>query len=210
MLGESRLSLAGVIEGEGMLGRRVVAWSVVGLLAGASGLVPARGEGGAFREEVAPLLARYCNGCHGSAKPKGGLDLTAFIDEAAVARAPKVWGRVLEYVEGGDMPPEGKPRPTAEEASRIAHWVEKALANAECGGEGDPGRVTLRRLNRAEYNNTIRDLVGVAFQPAEDFPLDDVGYGFDNIGDVLAAAPGPPGALPLGRRAHRRAGDRPV
>src|SRR6266542_3399531 len=53
----------------------------------------------------------------------------------------------------------------------------------------DPGRVTLRRLNRAEYNNTIRDLVGVDFQPADDFPADDSGYGFDNIGDVLSLPP---------------------
>jgi hypothetical protein len=56
-------------------------------------------------------------------------------------------------------------------------------------GPRDPGRVTLRRLNRAEYNNTIRDLLGVDFQPAKDFPADDVGYGFDNIGDVLSLPP---------------------
>ncbi|MCY2963205.1 MAG: DUF1592 domain-containing protein, partial [Planctomycetota bacterium] len=53
----------------------------------------------------------------------------------------------------------------------------------------DPGRVTIRRLNKAEYNNTIRDLVGVEFRPADDFPSDDVGYGFDNIGDVLSLPP---------------------
>src|SRR6185503_10649065 len=53
----------------------------------------------------------------------------------------------------------------------------------------DPGRVTIRRLNRTEYNNTIRDLVGVDFQPAEDFPSDDIGHGFDNIGDVLTLSP---------------------
>ena len=174
-----------------MLGRRIVVLGRVGLLlAGASGFaVRAMGDDRAFREEVAPLLAKYCNGCHGAAKPKGGLDLTAFADEAAVVRAPKVWARVIEYVDGGDMPPEGKPKPSAEEAATITRWVEKALVASQCGGEGDPGRVTMRRLNRAEYNNTIRDLVGVAFQPAEDFPLDDVGYGFDNNGDVLALPP---------------------
>src|SRR5690606_17835292 len=52
-----------------------------------------------------------------------------------------------------------------------------------------PGRVTIRRLNREEYNNTIRDLVGVDFDPAEGFPADDTGYGFDNIGDVLSLSP---------------------
>src|SRR5204862_6936859 len=59
----------------------------------------------------------------------------------------------------------------------------------DCTGPRDPGRVTIRRLNRAEYNNTIRDLVGVDFKPAADFPTDDVGYGFDNIGDVLSLPP---------------------
>src|SRR5712675_3547257 len=56
-------------------------------------------------------------------------------------------------------------------------------------GKLNVGRVTIRRLNRTEYNNTIRDLVGVDFKPAEDFPADDVGYGFDNIGDVLSVSP---------------------
>ena len=59
----------------------------------------------------------------------------------------------------------------------------------DCGRTFDPGRVTIRRLNRAEYNNTIRDLIGIDFHPADDFPSDDVGYGFDNIGDVLSMPP---------------------
>jgi len=62
-------------------------------------------------------------------------------------------------------------------------------ANFDCSKVKNVGRVTLRRLNRVEYNNTIRDLVGVDFQPAADFPADDVGYGFDNIGDVLSTTP---------------------
>src|SRR5437763_392294 len=63
------------------------------------------------------------------------------------------------------------------------------LASLDCTQSREAGRVTLRRLNRAEYNNTIRDLVGVDFKPAADFPEDDVGYGFDNIGDVLSVSP---------------------
>src|SRR5262249_21734368 len=68
-------------------------------------------------------------------------------------------------------------------------WLDRTLFAVDCGLKRDPGRVTIRRLNRTEYNNTIRDLVGVNFQPAEDFPADDVGYGFDNIGDVLSLPP---------------------
>ncbi len=67
--------------------------------------------------------------------------------------------------------------------------LQSAVSKAGCVLTPDPGRVTLRRLNRVEYNNTIRDLFGVDFRPADDFPSDDVGYGFDNIGDVLSLPP---------------------
>ena len=76
--------------------------------------------------------------------------------------------------------------PSREEAAAIGEWIEAELARTVCSGPVNPGRVTIRRLNRVEYNNTIRDLVGVDFKPADDFPSDDVGYGFDNIGDVLS------------------------
>ena len=71
----------------------------------------------------------------------------------------------------------------------MTDWIEITLAKVDCTKKKDPGRATIHRLNRAEYNNTIRDLVGVDFQPAEDFPSDDVGYVFDNIGDVLSLSP---------------------
>ncbi len=87
------------------------------------------------------------------------------------------------------MPPEDHPQPSREEISRLIQWIKAAPPDADCGRAFDPGRVTIRRLNRAEYNNTIRDLVGIDFHPADDFPSDDVGYGFDNIGDVLSLSP---------------------
>src|SRR5881409_3412634 len=86
------------------------------------------------------------------------------------------------------MPPEKKPQPTPEERELIAAWIQSEIFKCDCD-HPDPGRVTIRRLNRAEYNNTIRDLVGIDFRPADDFPSDDVGYGFDNIGDVLSLPP---------------------
>jgi hypothetical protein len=141
-----------------------------------------------FREQVVPLLARYCTGCHGGARPKAALDLAALAGGEA-AGAGKAWERVLHQLEAGDMPPPDRPRPSPEELRRITHGIEALLSQADCRLPGDPGRVTLRRLNRAEYNNTIRDLVGIDFRPADDFPSDDVGYGFDNIGDVLTIPP---------------------
>ena len=153
---------------------------------------PKRGQApapGTFQVQASPFLARHCTGCHGAAKPKGNLNLSAFRDDDSVLRGRKVWARVKEQVESGDMPPEGKPRPADEDVARFLGWVKATLARVDCSGPINPGRVTLRRLNRAEYNNTIRDLVGVDFHPADDFPSDDVGYGFDNIGDVLTLPP---------------------
>ena len=85
--------------------------------------------------------------------------------------------------------PPGEPQPPQSEREFLAQWIDTQLAKVFTSGPRNPGRVTIRRLNRAEYNNTIRDLVGVDFQPADDFPADDVGYGFDNIGDVLSMPP---------------------
>ncbi len=140
-----------------------------------------------FGKDVAPLLARYCTGCHGGKQPKSDFALDLYKDDAAARQAPKVWDKVAQALRAREMPPKGKPKPTAAELDQITGWIETALAHA--GGKRDPGRVTLHRLNRPEYNNTIRDLVGVHFQPADDFPSDDVGYGFDNIGDVLSLPP---------------------
>ena len=115
--------------------------------------------------------------------------MTKVADDLSIIKDRKLWGRLAEYVEAGDMPPEGRPQPTQAEVEQMTRAIEEVLSNVDCGRETDPGRVTMRRLNRAEYNNTIRDLVGIDFHPADDFPSDDVGYGFDNIGDVLTLPP---------------------
>src|SRR5205823_3242332 len=97
--------------------------------------------------------------------------------------------KVLNSFKAREMPPEDKPQPTAAERELMSTFLDQQLAAINCMKARDPGRVTIHRLNRVEYNNTIRDLVGVDFQPADDFPADDVGYGFDNIGDVLSLPP---------------------
>jgi hypothetical protein len=160
---------------------------VLALLTLVAGRAPAAAPA-SFTKQVAPLLTRYCTGCHGGVKPRGGLALDTFRDEAAALKDRTVWDRVLQNLRAGDMPPPNKPRPSRAEIDSLATWVQAAFARVDCG-KIDPGRPILRRLNRAEYNNTIRDLVGVDFQPADDFPADDVGHGFDNIGDVLSLPP---------------------
>jgi hypothetical protein len=142
-----------------------------------------------YEGDVVPLLDRYCTRCHGGKRPKAGLALDHLKTQADAIKHSEVWTKVVQNLRDGTMPPEGRRRPTPAEVQVVDRWVEKVVFHVDCKTGRDPGRVTLRRLNRAEYNNTIRDLTGVDFQPAKDFPDDDVGYGFDNIGDVLSLPP---------------------
>jgi hypothetical protein len=137
----------------------------------------------------AAFLEKHCTRCHGGKKPKANLNLSSYHDDAGILKGRKVWDDVLEKVRSGEMPPAKQPRPGQDEIDVFVRSVSDLFARADRDTKPDPGKVTVRRLNRTEYNNTIHDLVGVDFQPAEDFPADDVGHGFDNIGDVLTLSP---------------------
>lgn len=143
-----------------------------------------------FQKQVVPFLATYCNGCHNAAKKKGDLVLDAYGkgDEAVAAGDAAIWQDVAERLTAREMPPDDHRQPTEAERKMITSWIETIAARAESSG-ADPGHVTIRRLNSAEYTNTIRDLFGADLNPARNFPADDVGYGFDNIGDVLSMPP---------------------
>jgi len=175
-------------------------FSLLGLLvaiAGPAGLAccaepeanQAASDAAAYREKVQPLLVTHCQKCHSGAEPKGELNLEGFLARGSVVPDRQTWEKISEKLHAREMPPEDDPQPTPEQRDQITAWIDAGLARFDCGQERDPGRVTMRRLNRNEYNNTIRDLVGIDFQPADDFPSDDVGYGFDNIGDVLSMPP---------------------
>ncbi len=141
-----------------------------------------------FHNQVVPILSKYCFGCHSGDEPKGNLSLGS-LKGADTPKDRETWETVLEMLDSRSMPPKNKSQPRDAERRIITDWIRLQLESIDCSGKRNPGRVTLRRLNRVEYNNTIRDLVGVDFQPADDFPTDDVGYGFDNIGDVLTISP---------------------
>jgi hypothetical protein len=141
-----------------------------------------------YTADVAPLMQKYCAKCHEGKQAIAGIDVTRYRDEASVVKARDIWENIARAVSAGHMPPKGSPQPTAAERATMIGWVEATLSQKDCRIK-EPGSVTLRRLNRTEYNNTIRDLTGVDFHPAEGFPSDDVGYGFDNIGDVLSLSP---------------------
>jgi hypothetical protein len=134
-------------------------------------------------------VAKNCLHCHGEKEAKADLRLHSYKDELAIVKGRKVWENVVDMVEAGEMPPKDKPQPMASETDAFLAAVKHVFLKADQNAKPDPGRVTVRRLNRTEYNNTVRDLVGVDFKPAEDFPSDDVGHGFDNIGDVLTLSP---------------------
>ena len=142
-----------------------------------------------FAKQIAPLLSKYCTECHSGDKPKGKLALDKYKDEQSALKNGKLWDKVAQRLTACTMPPKSKPQPSPEEKTVVLDWVEKTVNQAGCIAEKDPGRVTMRRLNRGEYNNTIRDLLGVESDFSANFPSDDVGYGFDNIGDVLSMPP---------------------
>jgi hypothetical protein len=139
-----------------------------------------------FSGQIVPFVNKYCTRCHGGRKPRAGLNLTKYRAEESLTRDRALWEKVLHNIRERDMPPDGRRLPSQPEFDQVTRFLQAHLSPIDCTLPKDPGRVTIRRLNRVEYNNTIRDLLGVRFQPAKDFPADDVGYGFDNIGDVLS------------------------
>jgi hypothetical protein len=136
-----------------------------------------------------PFLTKYCVDCHSGAEPAGGLALNQLETVKSLTRERRVWEKLIQRVEIGDMPPEDAELPAEAVRTAFLKWGHQALDDIDCGATPNPGRVTLRRLNRKEYYNTVKSLLGVEFKPAHDFPGDDVGYGFDNIGDVLSLPP---------------------
>ncbi len=143
-----------------------------------------------FKQKIKPILTRYCIDCHGKKEPEGEVGLAGFVNREAAIKDAKTWEKVLNVLKLGTMPPSDySPLPTKQEKEFVISWVDVTFHRVDCNLGYDPGRVTLRRLNRNEYNNTIRDLIGITEDFSKDFPSDDVGYGFDNMGDVLSLPP---------------------
>ena len=142
-----------------------------------------------YANEVRPLLLKYCGECHQGDKAEAGLPFDQLLEAQAATRDRARWKKVHVQLSNKLMPPLDEKQPTDEERQKLVDWVQSQALTVRCSDTVYPGRVTIRRLNRAEYNNTIRDLFGVDFQPASTFPADDTGYGFDNIGDVLSLPP---------------------
>lgn len=134
------------------------------------------------------MLVKSCSPCHNDRMASGSLNMAPFQNFTSIAEGRDHWERILQKVRTGEMPPKGLPRPDAEIAVMMK-LVQGEFEKADKLVKPDPGRITARRLNRNEYTNTVRDLLAVDFRAERDFPTDDSGHGFDNIGDVLTVSP---------------------
>jgi mono/diheme cytochrome c family protein len=142
-----------------------------------------------LKDDIRPLLQKYCYECHGNGKKKGGVNLDGPGDIKSIMNAADDWLTIVEVMNLGLMPPEKKPQPTGQEKLAIQQWVQEATEYYPEDAKPDPGWYTIHRLNRSEYRNTMRDLLGIdpnKHDLASHLPSDDTGYGFDNIADVLS------------------------
>ncbi|WP_165229688.1 DUF1592 domain-containing protein [Aquisphaera insulae] len=142
-----------------------------------------------FEGNVRPLLQQHCLRCHGGEKPKGGVDLSKFGDEAGIRGDRDLWERVVDAVVERTMPPPGdRAGPNEDDRQRAAASIRAILDVTD--GVPDPGPSLIQRLTRRQYNNTIRDLLGVDTRPADAFPADGGGgAGFDNNASTLFVPP---------------------
>lgn len=145
-----------------------------------------------YSDKIQPLVATHCHSCHGRKEPQGKLDLTLFANADRVADAYEAWQAVLERIEAREMPPDdAKRRLSDADRQALIGWIRAFHADQAKRNAGDPGVVPVRRLNAAEYNYTIRDLVGFDIQPAKQFPIDPANEaGFDNSSQSLTMSPG--------------------
>ena len=141
-----------------------------------------------YQADIVPLLENYCFDCHGDGASKGKFSMDEFGDLSSHLDDLDHWLAVWRNLRSQVMPPSDEDQPTPAEKHELQAWIETAVFKLDPENP-DPGRVTIRRLNRSEYRNAVYDLLGVEFDTTEAFPPDDTGYGFDNIGDVLSISP---------------------
>ncbi len=138
-----------------------------------------------FDGEIRPILATHCFGCHSGAKPKGDFRLDQLTPDFADSATCQRWLAVAERVAAGEMPPKAKPRPSTKDVQTLTAWINSQSQVALAARRATQGRVVLRRLNRTEYENTVRDLLGVDIELKDMLPLDSSAAGFDNVGGAL-------------------------
>jgi hypothetical protein len=155
---------------------------------GAPGSASAESKDHGYSARILPILERYCYDCHADGLKKGGVTLDSHRDTGALLADRNLWERVRTQIDFHLMPPPDEQAPKDAERGQLLAWIDAAIFPVDPDNP-DPGHVTLRRLNRSEYRNTLRDLLGVGLEVDAILPPDDTGYGFDNIGDTLSLSP---------------------
>jgi hypothetical protein len=136
-------------------------------------------------DEARSFLARHCLECHSGEKPKGELSLEKLTADFSNKASREAWRKTAERLKAGEMPPKEQPRPPANEIAALTDWIGSLATAAEAAERATQGRVVLRRLNRIEYENTIRDLLGIHVELQDLLPADSSAAGFDNVGEAL-------------------------
>lgn len=146
-----------------------------------------------WQEKLKPFFKTHCVDCHSGEAAEAGIDLAIADETTQLEKQRPRWNQIRGLIEIGAMPPpDFEHLPTMEQREEIAAWIDRRINTVDCNLVNDPGRVTLRRLNNKEYDNTVRDLFALEdFSPSTivAFPSDGVGNGFDNQGDVLTMSP---------------------
>ena len=145
-----------------------------------------------WKDLISPWIEHYCLDCHDEANEEGGLELERFTSEKLALTEPHIWEKAAQLVRMGDMPPRDRFNlPSSEERAQFVTWVRSVSKRWDAGEFGkDPGRTTIRRMTKNEYNYTMRDLFGLKIRPADNFPEDGGGEdGFDNNADALFLPP---------------------
>lgn len=145
-----------------------------------------------FHSAIEPILQEHCLDCHSGSDGEGNVSFDEFDSEQAMLADKRLWQKVLANVRAGLMPPrEDDDTPIAinhDQRQQLADWIKFGVFKIDPRNPS-PGGLVVRRLNRVEYRNTIRDLFGIDFRADAEFPPDDTGNGFDNNGDVLSISP---------------------
>jgi mono/diheme cytochrome c family protein len=138
-----------------------------------------------YESLVRPFLDQNCASCHGGAKPKGRFRVAELGPDFVGKANRQKWQTVLRRIRTGEMPPKEKPRPPEDQVQGVTGWIAGQVQAAEVAMKKAQGRTVLRRLNRVEYENTLRDLLGVSVEVRDILPPDSSAHGFDNVGEAL-------------------------
>ena len=142
----------------------------------------------AYDEAVRPFIAKHCAGCHGPEVQESELRLDLLPEELASPGVRKTWAKVLDKLRAGKMPPRKQPRPAAGDIAAVVAWIDASLRR-EASRQRSEGRVVLRRLNRVQYENTIRDLLAIDVDLKDLLPEDTAAHGFDTVAEALKISP---------------------